>query len=88
MRHTSKEPDPRHRAFLDQLKAALGDTGKDLPGEELLAVASQFVGMLVALQDQRRFTPDMAMEIVARNIEIGNATAIATSGLATPRGRA
>jgi hypothetical protein len=79
MRHSSKEPDARHTAFLDQMKAALGDSGKDLPAEELLAVASQFVGMLVAQQDQRRYTPAMAMEIVARNIEIGNATAISTT---------
>lgn len=38
----------------------------------MLAVASAFVGQLVALQDQRTMTPAMAMEIVARNIEGAN----------------
>lgn len=72
----SHAPDARHEAFLAELKAALGNSGKDLPAEELLAVASQFVGMLVAMQDQRRFTPDMCMEVVARNLETGNMAAI------------
>lgn len=88
MRETSKQPDARHTAYLEELKAALGNSGKDLPAEELLAVTSQFVGMLVAQQDQRRFTPDMVMAIVGRNIEIGNATAIEGAGLNAPRGRA
>lgn len=88
MRERSKQPDARHTAYLDQLKAALGDSGKDLPAEELLAVTSQFVGMLIAQQDQRRFTPDMVMAIVGRNIEIGNASAIEASGLGDPRGQA
>lgn len=88
MRERSKQPDARHTAYLEELKAALGNSGKDLPAEELLAVTSQFVGMLVAQQDQRRFTPDMVMAIVGRNIEIGNATAIEASGLTAPRGQA
>lgn len=88
MRETSKQPDARHTAYLDELKAALGNSGKDIPAEELLAVTSQFVGMLVAQQDQRRFSPAMVMEIVGRNIEIGNATAIEASGLNAPRGAA
>lgn len=88
MRESIKQPDARHTAYLDQLKAALGDSGKDLQAEDLLAVTSQFVGMLVAQQDQRRFSPAMAMEIVARNIEIGNATAIEASGLTRPGGAA
>lgn len=87
MRQTTKQPDARHTAFLDQLKAALGDSGKDLPAEDLLAVASQFVGMLIAVQDQRRFTPSMAMDIIANNIEIGNASAIKVN-LGSPKGAA
>lgn len=79
MRGQSIGPNARHNAYLDQLKAALGDSGNDLPAEELLAVTSQFLGMLVALQDQRRFSADDVMEIVARNIEIGNANQISTA---------
>ncbi len=88
MRERSKQPDARHTAYLEELKAALGNSGKDLPAEDLLAVTSQFVGMLIAQQNQRRFTPDMVMAIVGRNIEIGNASAIEGAGLNDPRGRA
>lgn len=88
MRERSVQPDARHEAYLDQLKAALGDSGKDLQAEDLLAVTSQFVGMLIAQQDQRRFTPAMCMAIVGRNIEIGNASAIEASGLNGPGGAA
>lgn len=72
----SHAPTPAHEAFLAELKATLGSSGKDLDAQVLLAIASQFVGMLLAMQDQRRMTPAMGMEIVARNLEIGNATAI------------
>lgn len=62
-------------AFMDDLKATLG-RHTSLDATEILAVASQFVGNLIALQDQRKVTPDMAMELVAKNIERGNAAAI------------
>lgn len=39
---------------------------------ELLAVAANMVGKLVALQDQRVTTPKQAMEVVAKNLEHGN----------------
>lgn len=42
---------------------------------ELLAVASQVVGSLIALQDETRLTPEHAMEIVLQNIEEGNRAA-------------
>ncbi len=82
----SIEPDARHTAYLDELKAALGNSGKDIDAAELLAVTAQFVGMLIAQPAQRRMTPSMAMDIVANNIEIGNATALAD--LANPEGQA
>lgn len=40
--------------------------------DEMLAIAAYFVGQLAAMQDKRRITPDMASELIARNIEIGN----------------
>lgn len=39
---------------------------------EMLAIAANMVGKLVAMQDQRSTTPAMAMEVVAKNIENGN----------------
>lgn len=62
----------RHQAFVNALLNALRDEFGDLPAEEMLAVASQIVGRMVALQDQRRFTPAAVMQIVAINIEAGN----------------
>lgn len=47
-----------------------------LPAEELLAIAANFLGKLLAVQDQRKFSPHAAMEIVAQNIEAGNAQMI------------
>ena len=39
---------------------------------ELLAVAANMVGKLIALQDQRITTPAQAMEVVVKNLEHGN----------------
>ena len=43
----------------------------------MLAGASQIVGTLIALQDQRKMTPDMALAVVQANIEAGNQQAMA-----------
>jgi len=43
---------------------------------ELLAIAANIVGKLIALQNQNEITPDEVMEIVSKNIEIGNAQAL------------
>ena len=75
---------PAVTAFVDDLKQTL-ERHKELKPEEMLAAASQFVGMLVALQDQTRYTSDMAMAIVASNIEVGNGTVLA--GLFGPGGQ-
>ena len=39
---------------------------------EILAIASNCVGKLIAMQDQRTCTPEIAFETVAQNIERGN----------------
>lgn len=76
MRERTIKPNAAHEAFLAELKATLGNSGAGLPADVLLAIASQFVGQLVALQDIRKTSPAAAMEMVARNIEIGNAEAV------------
>lgn len=43
---------------------------------ELLAIAANMVGKLVALQDQRSTTPAQAMAVVAQNIQLGNQQAV------------
>ena len=68
-------PTPEAIAFMDDLKATLG-RHTHLQPMQMLACASQFVGNLIALQDQTKVTPDMAMRLVAANIESGNQQAI------------
>ncbi len=43
---------------------------------EVLAIMSHMVGQLIALQDQRQWTPQRALEFVAQNIELGNQSVI------------
>lgn len=56
---------------MKSLKAALAEH-EQLSGQEMLAVVSQLVGNLIAMQDQRKYTPAAVMDMVAQNIEIGN----------------
>ncbi len=44
--------------------------------ERFLAIASQVVGQVIALQDQRRMTHDMIWRVVSANIEAGNRSVI------------
>jgi NADH:ubiquinone oxidoreductase subunit E len=78
-------PTAAQNALLASLRAALGDH-THLSPQEILAVTSQLVGMLVAVQDQTRFTPDQVMEVVAANIESGNREVVAS--LLDPQGSA
>lgn len=81
------DPSPEHDAFMAELKSCLGSTGKDLDAAVLLAIASQFVGQLLAMQDQRRFSVQQAIKLIERNVEIGNQTVI-DSLLTQPGGSA
>lgn len=65
------EAQPEHTAFRDALVAVIQEH-QHLTPIEMLAIASQFVGQLIALQDQRVVTSAIALELVGRNIEIGN----------------
>lgn len=65
-----------HEEFYQDLAALLKKHGAHLSSREMLAIASNAVGKIVALQDQRDTTPAQAMQIVATNIEMGNQHAI------------
>lgn len=71
--HTSS---PLHQEFNDAMKDVLERYKDRLNGMEMLAVASHLVGVLIALQDQNKVTTSMAMELVIKNIETGNAEAL------------
>lgn len=64
------------KEFSDAMKAVYGQFKDRLTPEEMLACAAHLTGVLIALQDQRKVTPGMAMELVAQNIEAGNKEAI------------
>lgn len=63
---------PEHEAAYQDICALVNKHANKLSSSELLAVAANMLGKLVALQDQRSMSPAMAMEIVAQNIEHGN----------------
>lgn len=68
---------PEHEVAYQDICALVNKHAGKLTAAELLAVAANMLGKLVALQDQTVTTPRMAMEIVAHNIERGNATVVA-----------
>lgn len=47
-----------------------------LPPEQMLALACNLVGKLIALQDQTKHTNAMIMQLVTDNIELGNQQAL------------
>jgi len=65
-----------HERIRLRLLSVLKTDGADLPADEILAVVAHLTGQLVAMQDQRRFTPDAVMTLVSQNIEAGNRHAI------------
>lgn len=84
MKTSVHKPSDAHRQFRDDLIEVLRKHGEQLSAQEMLALASHLVGQLIAMQDQRTMTRDMAMEIVVRNIEQGNQEVAA--GLSTTKG--
>jgi len=65
-----------HRAFRDDAIELLRKHAGALDAKDMLALSAHLCGQIIAMQDQRTMLPATAMEIVARNIEIGNADAI------------
>ncbi len=71
------KPTMAHAAFRDDLLAVLNKHSGALDASEMMALAAYTTGQIMAMQDARKWSPDLAMELVARNIEEGNAQAIA-----------
>lgn len=63
---------PEHERIKDQLTSLILDNSRKNENQEILAIASLIVGIIIALQDQTKLTPEMAMEIVTKNIQLGN----------------
>jgi hypothetical protein len=77
MKTKMKQPGPQHQAFRDDLLASMNKHAGALDSSEILALAAYTTGQIMAMMDARVWTPAKAMEIVSRNIEAGNAQAIA-----------
>ena len=67
--------DKHIRARRDMVEA-LRKHDHELCDLEMLAVASQVVGNLIALQDETSVSADFAMQLVLANIEEGNRAAL------------
>ena len=65
-----------HKDYIDDLKAVLTHHQDALTGTEMLALTAHLVGCLIACQDQRSITKQMALEMVIKNIEQGNKDAL------------
>ncbi len=61
-----------HEVAYQDLCALVNKHADKLTAIELLAVASNMLGKLLALQDQRTTSVDGAKEVMVRNIEHGN----------------
>lgn len=67
---------PAQVAMRDRVLAVMRAEVGNLPADELLAVMANLVGHVIAMQDQRRFTPDAVMALVTANIQSGNRQAV------------
>jgi hypothetical protein len=61
-----------HKTAYQDLANLIRRHGHKVDAYELLAIAANQVGKLIAMQDQRKVTVEMAMQVVMANIETGN----------------
>lgn len=73
----TREPTVDHEAFRNDMIAVMDKHAGALDSAEMMALAAYTTGQIMAMQDARKWSPELAMEIVAKNIEAGNAQAIA-----------
>lgn len=81
-----QKPTPAHRAFRDDALALLRKHAGHLDATDMLALSAHMVGQIVAMQDQRKVTRDMALQVIMDNIEQGNREVL--DGLRTSSGSA
>lgn len=68
---------PEHEVAYQDLCGLLARHKDKLTALEMLAIAANLVGKLVAMQDQTAVSTEIAMQVVSKNIEHGNQQAIA-----------
>lgn len=75
---------PEHKIVFDDLIALCSKHADKVTKLELLAVAANMLGKLVALQDQRYVSSQKAMAVVIENMQAGNGEAVASLHNAVP----
>jgi hypothetical protein len=63
---------PEHQVVYQELVKLMKKHTSKLNSEEVLAVAANMVGKIIAMQDRRITSPERAIEIVIENLQIGN----------------
>lgn len=63
-----KEPTPDMAAFRDDLIAVLNKHAGALDAAEMMALAAYTTGQIMAMLDARKWTPELVMEIVTKNL--------------------
>ena len=67
---------PDHEVAYQDVCLLVKNHSINLTSIEILAIAANMVGKLIALQDHHTTSPELAMEVVAKNIEMGNQTVV------------
>jgi hypothetical protein len=68
---------PEHEVAFQDIVDLWSRHAEHLDAIDLLAIAANALGKMMALQDQRRRTPAQIMEVVALNLEKGNQQIVA-----------
>jgi uncharacterized protein YejL (UPF0352 family) len=76
----TKQPTVDHEAFRNDMIAVMDKHAGALDSAEMLALAAYTTGQIMAMMDARKWTSALALEVITKNIEAGNAQAIADAG--------
>lgn len=63
---------PEHEVVYQDIIALVGKHAHKVTQAELLAIAANMVGKMIAMQDQRTMSRETALKILIANLELGN----------------
>lgn len=75
-----------HEAMFSELAVVVAKYESRIPEDEMMCILANFLGKIVGLQDKNKYTPTQCVEMVMRNLEIGNQQLMAevAAGRLTP----
>jgi len=77
-----------HNRFHKDLMKLLDKHSGHLQSQEMLALAAKATGQISALMDQRTMTPEMVIQLVIENFQLGNAQIVNNMRLTPTQGNA